>query len=413
MNKLSVKDKRNLLNYLQATDNEIAIDLYCYKLLNVKVEERNYLPRPTISNKFSNKMFIKVFKLLWKFNLSTIYFIFQLTFYLIRSKKLLNDISSIKNINIGVAFSDRSFDIFNKPNNLQLPKYWCVMPWVDSSKIDKNYIKLDLLSLVTKTEIFKSFYLAKIVHKKMAKSTKYKKWITQSYTAFKWFIARFGIEKLECSYTITDHYDRNAVMMDGIVKEKHRKGIKSELNLIQHGIVTDLRTYDFSLPYKLTMLKKVYLFDKISEEIFKEKIVDKKNQKLEVQFYNKTINISEITTVNSLNILFVGHSICLDFHIHVYNELKKKYEFTAFYKPHPTEKISKKIESQNWIIIDDVNIYPKVNFLVSYNSSLVEEYKYHSINTFIHEFKTNLNSQKDYIKIIENEISKHQNIKHD
>lgn len=405
---MNVADKRTLVNYLQATGNEIGLDLLVYKMMGITPEEGNYVPRPSKLLKYSNKAIVSIFRIFWIYILSSTLFTVQFLSYLIKKIRLKESNVNliINNKSVGIAYSDRAIDIINEKNCGTSPEYWIVFPWTDLSRLDKNASKIDVLSLLTIAELWKAYIHAIAIHKKMARSLKYKNWIFQSYTAFQWIVVRKAIEKLEADFFIAEHFDRWAVMMDGIITEHTQRCLKSGLTMVQHGLVNDVGGHRFSLPYKLSMFKRFYLYDKKTEDYFKENILAKKNPKLEdIRFYKNLLTLREIPKTNTVNVLFVGHSICIDLHMYILNELKSKHDFIAYYKPHPTEKLTKQIKSQNWNIIEDRHFFPAVDFLISYNSTLTSEYKLLGINAIIHEIDLKDKDAQSYLEDVEKELN--------
>lgn len=404
-------DKRRLVSYFQATSNEIALDVLCYKAMNVSPKAGNYMPRPTKLLKYSNKYFIKILKIFWIYILGDVLFLKQFLSYLLKKTKMPKSEVIIKNSSVGIAFSDRAMDIINKKNCDISPEYWIVFPWTDSSRLDEKVVKVEFLSLLTIGELWRAFFFAICAHKRMAKASRYKKWILQSYTSYKWFTIRIALEKIEADFFIAEHFDRWSVMMDGILVEQRRNNLNSNLVLVQHGLVADVGDESLIVPYKLGQFKRLYLYDKSTEEYFRKNILSKNiNMILEdVKFYDSLLSIKKIPKANGINVLFVGHSTCIDLHVFILNELISKYDLVAYYKPHPVEKISKLIYKQKWIVIEDKHYFPAVDILISYPSTLVHEYELHGINSVVHSYDLKNDSARLYLEELEREIAARQN----
>jgi hypothetical protein len=114
--------------------------------------------------------------------------------------------------------------------------------------------------------------------------------------------------------------------------------------------------------------------------------------------------LTEVPSDGRIKILFVGHSICLDLHIHLFNELKSAHSIVTFYKPHPTEKIEKRILEQNWKLISDKHFFPKVDFLISYNSTLTIEYQNLGIESIVHPISLKSNESAQFLLKVKKEI---------
>lgn len=399
-------DKRRLVSYFQATDNEIALDILYYKMLNVSPEEGNYIPRPTKFIKYAKKDFIKILKILWIYFFSYVLFLKQFCSYLVKKIRTKESQVIIKNKSVGIAFSDRAMDVINLRSCNTSPDYWIVFPWRDFSRLDKTTVNIGVLNLITVNELWKACFFAMCAHKRMTNVTKYRNWILQSYTSFEWFCTRIALEKIEADFFIAEHFDRWAVMMDGILVEQQRSSLESSLVLVQHGLVSDINGDRLLLPYKLNKIKRLYVYDKSAEDYFRENILAKNiNKTLEdVKFYDNLVSIKEIPISDRINILFVGHSICIDLHIFILNALMHKYNFIAYYKPHPTEKTSNLIYKQKWTVIKDKHFFPAVDFLISYPSTLVNEYDLQGIVSVVHPIGLKVDSIQDYLEELEGEM---------
>lgn len=411
--KFKIIDKRRILSYLQATSNEIALDILCYKVMGVNPEEGNYIPRPGKLLKYSNRGLIKFLKIFWIYLFGYFLFFFQFLVFFLGIIKVKEKQKIINNKSVGVAFSDRSIDVINAKNINVTPDYWIVFPWTDSSRLDKKSLKIEFFGLLTIRDLCKAFVLAVCAHNKMYRSPKFEKWIFQSYTSFKWFNIRIVLEKIEADFFIAEHFDRWAVMMDGILFDQYKNGLKSSLVLVQHGLVSDVGLEKISLPYKFSQFKRLYLYDKSTENYFRENILAKYSNRIlkEVLYYDSLLVVSEIPITCCVNVLFVGHSICTDLHIHILKALISKYQITAYYKPHPVEKKTKLIHEQNWTVINDKHFFPTVDFLITYPSTLAKEYELIGINSVVHPIDLKVELVQSYLEELEREIASWHNKK--
>lgn len=87
-------------------------------------------------------------------------------------------------------------------------------------------------------------------------------------------------------------------------------------------------------------------------------------------------------SVHSLRLLFVGHPICETLHVHIVEALGEG--ISSYYKPHPANPSSARVNSASWTVIHDKTVFPEVDLLISYPSTLVKEYEGMNIPAIIH-----------------------------
>ena len=56
----------------------------------------------------------------------------------------------------------------------------------------------------------------------------------------------------------------------------------------------------------------------------------------------------------------------------------------VFYKPHPLAGLPTSCKEKFWIIIEERELFPVVNLVVSYRSTLITEYEHHGIMSIVH-----------------------------
>lgn len=189
-------------------------------------------------------------------------------------------------------------------------------------------------------------------------------------------IVKCNVNRVLC----VDHFDRWAVILDYIAG-----GNKDRLSfgVIQHGTLGCEEGLPFSLSYKLRNISFLYYFDSGSLTAFKESVIAKGVRYKEIKFSN-AISLRELD-VGSFNVLIVGHDICLEFHMELAKRMIGNDKLCrVFYKPHPTQKISPTKVYPGWLLIKDRCFYPKVDFVVSYPSTLVSQYEEYDIKVLVH-----------------------------
>ncbi len=413
---------RKIVSYLQATDNEIAIDLLSYKILNIKPTDFGHFPRPInilhIFNKLNivkGKILLNAIYYLWIFGFSFLYNCFQLFYSLLRIKFYKNKIHVLnQKPTFNLAFSLRATQIIPEvKQNIQ--QIWISFPWVKLNS--KEIYAINIFSFLSINDLFISFHLSNIaVRKLFFRSKNSHSNILQSYTAYNWFLARIALEKLQGNFVIAEHYDRWAVLVDSMVFEKnhlYKNGKKEDFKftLFQHGIIgipSNLMNNDFnlSLKYKLECVTELFVYDIDSKNLFIKKVLSSNCTKNlnKINFKEPSINIRLRATNASLIILFVGHPACEQLHVHLYKKLKCEFDFKAYYKPHPLKGISKLINDQDWIIINDKSFYPSVDHLVSYPSTLVIQYAKLKITSSVHPLGLAAKNSTEFIETIKRNI---------
>src|SRR5690606_8912862 len=142
----------------------------------------------------------------------------------------------------------------------------------------------------------------------------------------------------------------------------------------------------FTLNYKLRAVSALYIYDVASEEVFKRDVLcNSALQSINIQYYNSGFRLSNTYEEYGVKILFAGHPICEEAHIIIYQNLQRGHpDIVFYYKPHPTAGPSESIREYGWLVIDDERHFPVVSLVVSYPSTLVDEYISNDISTVTH-----------------------------
>lgn len=196
------------------------------------------------------------------------------------------------------------------------------------------------------------------------------------------------VGKLDALYT-GDHFDRWAVLLDLISGDKARIG---KFSVVQHGGLKDSNGhFPIKLAVKLKSVDHLYCYDEGSYCVFKNSIIDG-GKEFSVKYFKNSIALSEVTDFDGATVLIVGSSLCFDFHIEVYKSLFIFFgdNLRVFYKPHPTQEL-KNTDKEDWQIILDPYFFPKVDLVISYPSTLVEQYKEHNIPVIVHSISATQN----------------------
>lgn len=393
---------RLLADYLRATENEIAIDTSLYEMLGLQPSQGGYLPRPGKSLSrlapWQKRLLpgVSLLRFFWRFGGGAIFlFIECLRFIGLAStnnKKPSPFLSA--DDTYGVLFSERAAGVINQaiPNNSLV---WVIFPWVINDSIKSSGRTLDILTLLSLSDLMRAWSLSvKAVHC-LGRHARTKHWVLQGYTALRWMATRIAFDKVDAKgYVIAEHYDRWACLIDSAVRSRSRKAFTSSpgFTIVQHGSLASLNNSQSSkaeLPLALysrhLSVSSILVYDIYSRDVFFNSVISHSCQSrgVRVDYYRPTIILSELYVQKGFSILFVGHSLCEQLHIDLHRSLGSVSIF-SFYKPHPTSPPSNEVVNQSWLLIQGREIFPPVDLLISYPSTLVDEYASLGVPAVLH-----------------------------
>lgn len=403
---MNYSKKRVLIDYIHSTKNEIAIDQSSFSLANENAAGIGYFPRVPLwlakakSNRILSWVVYLISRYAWLCGGGVIYFLMDLCrFVYIKFKS--------RNHNIGktyfsdgaiLAFSSRAGDVINPRLMQDMPKQWLLLPWVDQSKLPSDAVPIELMTVVNMDDLTRSFIDAArsiYVHAKYHNNLD---WILQTYTAFRWFLVRRVVDRFAGKLVIVDHFDRWAVLVDRSVKASRRLNTSKSFSIIQHGTVRGLFDDAESIakteayPTLLFNVNELYVYNKDEENIFRKKILSPKTtNSVVVEYFNPPIILTDCSVSKKKRLLFVGHPLCEEFQILVYKHLIVELDLEVFYKPHPKSTMSADVYEVGWTVIDDKLVFPLVDLLVSYPSTLVVEYSGVGVQACVHPINADSN----------------------
>lgn len=378
--------------YFKAVENEIVIDEVAYNLLKASSKQFSYLPRPTkwYRQWQHSKLFVTFAPAVWIFwNLggAVIYFILDFVRLFLKSRHFGSRIKFAQEKNsYALALSTRAYDIIDKKLLGFEPDAWVILPWVPVNHKNNSAIpELNIFEILSFKNQIQCLFLAISSVYCALSTTNLRRWNLQTYTAYRWFLVHKALMNLEGGTFLTaEHYDRWAVLVDTVVAEnkKATSGAKhNELIIVQHGALgslTDAKAdgskFSYEITTKLAAVDQIYVYDQASEEYFKQAILVSGQSLKKVHYFKPTIQLSSINALETAAILFVGHPLCEELQIKVLNKLKLNTKYTFYYKPHPLAKASELVYAQSWNVIRDASFFPDVKLLISYPSTLVNEY---------------------------------------
>lgn len=387
-------------DFVFAALNQQYFDALYYNAFNKSLNDFHGIPRPS---KWLGKNWksIKIIKLLsrtmsfgWAYVVFYVYSFAKLHKLALKKSKL--DSNEIMPDAIALAVCDHSCKTILKTSSSHQSFAWLLPPndcVTDQFKARMNSATVDVLAVLSWKEILLLFIKSLLAHQLILNRHGISlAW--QSYPALDWMLTYGALIKIKPKLVLTaEHHDRWAVMADCYCNTPAGIAAKSAVELTQHGKESS-STYEFfkidsgakGLPYKLMNVVSLFVYSNEQLDVFLESIIrrdDKSRKFLCIDYISQSIDLTKTEDLHP-TILFVGHSICESFQMALCERLSLRHEICVYYKPHPTAAHSQEAEDANWTIIQDKNFFPAVDFIISYPSTLVDEYSTMQIEALVH-----------------------------
>jgi hypothetical protein len=388
---------RLLADYLAATRNEIAVDEMFLALSKLRAEQVGHLPRvphwmglaqrrPGLTRSAS-----RLARAVWLAGGAPLFFAREYLKLSRLRRAAAAAPASLPEDGAILGLSARVCDIIQPRQFPTFPRTWLTLPWVRQHRLPEDARELPMLSLLDAQDLRRSFADALVSTWRMRRDPGLSPWVLQSYTAFRWFLARRATDRLPGTLVTTEHFDRWAVLADRSVRESRRVAkARRHLVVVQHGAMgaLDKSSSGNSLqpPTPLREVDELHVYNAGEAATFlAHGIVDGTvSRQIDVRFFKPSIELAGSEVSPRLRILFVGHPLCERFQAVAYQALCEKYEFDAYYKPHPKAPMSGAMATVGWTIIDNPQLFPRVDLLVSYPSTLVIEYEGKGVPASVH-----------------------------
>lgn len=402
-------------HFLKAARNQSAFDVFYYDFFNKSAKEYGYIPRPALwitkKTKFIG-FFIscsRVVGFLWKY-LAFFYFILKLIMILSRRKGRVALSGSLVD-KLVLVVCNRTLEVVKQAAPIDEETFWLAVPNFNNTNSPLKCVSAQ--SVLTFFELLKAFYITLRVHLYLIKEND-PSVLFQSYTALDWIVTYMALNKINPGTLVTaEHHDRWAVLLDTYCehRKKSTQG-QARLILVQHGLEFTatyekmaMLGYPEGLPYKLENLNSIYTYNSDQFNIFKCHILKKDARDTEplCMFYEYKLRLSNINSEKK-TLLIVGNTLCEDFHLNLLSKLSSNFEIDFFYKPHPVQKSSDVIVNAGWFFIEDKEYYPAVDLVVSYPSTLVNEYRTLGVTVIEHDFQSTDFFVDELIHTLENEL---------
>ncbi|TBH75055.1 hypothetical protein EWU20_00350 [Aquirufa antheringensis] len=364
------------LNYLyNAISNEIYLDSRFNSLIdNSKVRISKELPKfQTRLNAFNlyGDIYLILEFLLSKFYYFFTFFLFQFVFIKSFFRVLF---SSHKSIDCKHLF------FINSPVSAGLAKKFIAEEKIDLKECAFFIINDDLRKYLDKSckyfssnEIISFRSLLACLYFSFEAFFLFKgRFKVYNFLYLNWLIQLEALKRISYRYFHSfDHYDRYAILAES---QSYFKGQGSvEYFLHQHGKFNTIDS-EFSLPYKLKNVSSLVLFDNNSSLLFLQKyVIDKDCIVNDVILQNNYLVTVKDFNEKRFKIFIIGNLVCYQLHKRFIKSLESNSNVILYYKPHPSNLVYME-NKKNCINIKDVQYFPDVNVVVSYDSTLLDEY---------------------------------------
>lgn len=385
---------RRIADYVAATENEIAIDRHFLGLMGMTPSGTGYLPRvPKWAH--IGQRFPGLTRAAWA----------ALWLWWVLGGALLHGLRHFLPCWLGArgaegqagwpglpggavfALSSRTGDIITARQFPAFPLTWYTVPWVPLRATPPGAQRVDLIALLSRAEMRRAFADALCATVFLMRRRRTRKWLLQSYTALRWFLVRAAVDKYPRQIVFAEHFDRWAVLADSAARA-FKRGLNDahgagELVLVQHGL---LPPPSLHLYRRLRQVTQLYAYGQDAEQSFRSMLLSPNcvRSGLVVDTFTPAIELLGPRHSATIRILFVGYPVCEQFHRNIYQGLKDRMSFQAFYKPHPLVAMSEAMRDVGWEVVEQATRFPAVELLVSYESTLTIEYQGAGIPAVIH-----------------------------
>ncbi|WP_433692508.1 hypothetical protein [Herbaspirillum seropedicae] len=415
---ISRKRLRLIADYFAAIRNEVAVDEMFLALSKKNAAEVGYFPRvPRWIGLARRKPYLtrigsRVARVLWLYGGAALFFIAE--YLKIGRLHRLSDVdNSAESEGTILGFSSRVADIITPLQFPAFPRTWLTFPWVSIHRLPEGAKELPLLSLLDKRDLLRALGDAMIATQRFKRDEHLSFWVLQTYTAFRWFLARRAVDKLNGSLVTAEHYDRWAVLADRATRESRRsRNNREHLIIVQHGAMGTLNqdrhpsNLLLNLPTRLHQVDELHVYNSDEATVFRTSVLapGAASRKPTVHFFRPGIRLQDAGNSDKPRLLFVGHPLCEVFQAEVFRKLKAWKQLDIYYKPHPKAPMSASMAAFEWQIIKEADIFPSVDLLVSYPSTLVMEYEGLGIAASVHSLDASMEALCPFVEEIQRTI---------
>ncbi len=364
--------------------NQFAFDSLYYDFLGRELKAFNGVPRPS---KWLNKgrgfvtciaVLSKLILHLWCCFAFVYFFAKAISFFSLRKKYKEKELD-LDAVALGVC--DRSYDVINQA--IGIDGNITFLTLLDSHQNNLRGRSVSVSGFLDFRDVLHIFLMSCKIHLHLMKCED-GRLAFQSYAVVDWLAMYYALRRINPKHIITaEHHDRWAVLADFYAGQYSVGSNKISFTVVQHGLEFEstykrMRSLGFAdgLPCKIKNLTKIYCYSSEQFSIFVKDIFSHcaQVQSIACVYYQFGLVLSDVVGGRK-SVLFVGSPICENFHMKLYSMLCSCMSIECYYKPHPTSVVDKAIGKLGWIVIEDKGFFPRVDLVVSYPSTLVDEYR--------------------------------------
>lgn len=393
--------RRRLADYRAATRNEIAIDEHMRRVAGLPPPLQLDLPRvqhwAPAARRHPRALpwAALVLKAMWVWLLAPALFTLQLLQLLLTKARTPAAGTPLPRPDqaVGVAFSARAVELIEAPGFPLPVDQWLVFPWLDAGEALQGRAQQPCLDLLSYRDLFGAWTDAIAATHSTGRSPHLSIWRLQTYTALRWMVARRALDRMPGQFLCAEHYDRWAILLDRSLRQ--RRAPRTGWCLVQHGAVASLADETASaqepgreLPTRLAMVARLVAFNEASLEFFKAHVLASRSQATRQQdlLHAPRVALTPVPCdADQCRLLIVGHPFAEALHEHAYRHLRARIpRLICLYKPHPHAEMSSTMRQVGWTMVDEPGHFPDVDLLLSYPSTLVDEYGTLGVPAVVH-----------------------------
>jgi hypothetical protein len=390
--KAPIRDLRLVVDYLRAVRNEVAVDRHIVSMAGLDPVAFGKIPRPA---RWIGKMrrFPVLSRLMQHVSLP-LWYVLGPVLYGWQRRQVHAALSGANLPRFDAAgqilgLSPRSTDIVHEHHLPEMPRQWLELPWAPLSGLPRDAEVIPALSLLDDGDIARSLALAKLAHRALQRRRGLRGWGLQTYTAWRWFLARLAVDKLPGPLLTTEHFDRWAVLVDGSAWHTRLQLPPRRFTVMQHGSVNADGPQPgliLRIPTRLRAVDRLHVYSPADAEVFRQDILSPRcaARQPAQTYYRPMVPLTELAAADRPSVLFVGHPLCEAAHCALMKALRQAIDVQAFYKPHPTTGAGRQVAELPWTVIQGRAVFPRVDLIVSYPSTMVAEYASHAIPAVVH-----------------------------
>lgn len=362
--------------FLKAIKNEIYIDEIENKRFHILEYFGTHILKPSkfIRYKRNGKLIGRIFKGLTYFWFIIGGILIGFQFLIAIFKNLTSSKQTLNGKSILLLFSHRLTQLTTKCD-IDFNNFY-VVSLKNNNEKEKNYIISQLTNFNCIWESFKLSFQAHRILCKIYGKTDYKR--LNSKFAFDWFLVYNTLANLKLSdLSFCNHYDRWAILFDSL-------DVPNKI-LLQHGILSP----EVFPPTKLSSISSLVCFNLKEENIFVRNVMDNIPS---IRYYISKLNLHNIAVEGKINILLVSClPITFESEKKLLNSCHCMENLNFYVKPHPVYPIEEYLTLQKefqFTLITDKSVFPKVDIVISYASTLGMEYQNVGIKVLYYEENT-------------------------